>query len=60
MTAISPRDQKTLSIPPLENGDSLTSLEFERRYSAMPHLKKAQLIEGKVYMASPLRFEPHA
>ncbi len=25
----------------------------------MPHLKKAQLIKGKVYMASPLRFEPH-
>ncbi len=60
MTKISPREKKIISIPPLENGDSLTSLEFERRYSAMPHLKKAQLIEGKVYMASPLRFEPHA
>lgn len=60
MTNILPREKKTISIPPLENGDNLTSLEFERRYSAMPHLKKAQLIEGKVYMASPLRFEPHA
>lgn len=47
-------------IPPLQSGDSLTRLEFERRYSAMPHVKKAELIEGIVYMASPLRFEPHA
>ena len=47
-------------IPPLENGDRLTRLEFERRYNAMPELKKAELIEGTVYMASPLRFEPHA
>jgi len=60
MTRILPREKKIISIPPLENGDSLTSPEFERRFSAMPHLKKAQLIEGKVDMASPLRFEPHA
>jgi Uma2 family endonuclease len=26
----------------------------------MTDLKKAELIEGRVYMASPLRFEPHA
>lgn len=48
------------TIPPLENGDMLSRGEFERRYTAMPHLKKAELIEGIVYMASPLRFEPHA
>lgn len=47
-------------IPPLESGDRLTRPEFERRYSAMPNLKKAELIEGVVYVASPLRFEPHA
>jgi len=47
-------------VPPLENGDALTRAEFERRYAAMPRLKKAELIEGIVYMASPLRFEPHA
>ncbi|MGD2183331.1 Uma2 family endonuclease [Lusitaniella coriacea] len=51
---------KYLQIPPLENGDRLTRYEFERRYNAMPHLKKAELIEGIVHMASPLRFEPHA
>ncbi|ABW27402.1 Uma2 family endonuclease [Acaryochloris marina] len=44
----------------LENGDHLTRDEFERRYHAMPHQKKAELIEGVVYLPSPLRFEPHA
>ncbi|MFM7475469.1 MAG: Uma2 family endonuclease, partial [Microcystis aeruginosa] len=45
-----------LTIPRLENGDKLTRREFERRYKAMPNLKKAELIEGIVYiMASPLR-----
>lgn len=45
---------------PLENGDRLTRHEFEQRYQAMPQLKKAELIEGVVYVPSPLRFEPHA
>ncbi len=43
------------SLPLLENGDRLTRYEFERRYQAMPHLKKAELIEGVVYMPSPVR-----
>ena len=47
-------------IPPLENGDRLSREEFERRYHAMPHLKKAELIEGVVYMPSPVRFDAHA
>jgi Uma2 family endonuclease len=47
-------------IPPLESGDHLTRCEFERRYHAMPQLKKAELIEGVVYVPSPLRFTPHA
>src|SRR5262245_63056713 len=47
-------------IPPLENGDQLTRAEFERRYEAMPLLKKAELIEGVVYMGSPVRSEVHA
>ena len=55
-----PEMAASLTIPPLENGDKLTRWEFERRYQAMPHLKKAELIEGIVYMASPLRFESHA
>lgn len=52
------------TIPLLENGDRLTRYEFERRYTAMPPQTKgnpkAELIEGIVYMASPLRFESHA
>jgi Uma2 family endonuclease len=47
-------------IPPLENGDRLTRAEFERRYDAMPDLKKAELIEGIVYMASPVSASNHA
>src|SRR6478736_2622989 len=47
------------AIPPLENGDRLTRAEFERRYEAMPHLKKAELIEGVVYVGSPVRFTQH-
>ncbi|MDZ8239930.1 MAG: Uma2 family endonuclease [Nostoc sp. ChiQUE01a] len=50
---------KSIRIPPLESGDRLSRHEFERRYSAMPHVKKAELIEGIVYVASPLRFNSH-
>ncbi len=46
-------------VPPLENGDRLTRLEFERRYEAMPELRKAELIEGVVYMPSPVRLRHH-
>ncbi len=42
-------------IPLLENGDRLSREEFERRYHAMPHLKKAELIGGRVYMPSPVK-----
>ncbi len=47
------------AVPPLENGDRLTREEFERRYDAMPYLKKAELIEGVVYVPSPVRCERH-
>ncbi len=47
-------------IPPLQFGDRLTRDEFERRYKAMPYLKKAELIEGVVYMPSPVRFHNHS
>ncbi|MEW6491712.1 MAG: Uma2 family endonuclease [Cyanobacteriota bacterium] len=47
------------TIPPLENGDRLNRYEFERRYNAMPKLKKAELIEGIVYMPAALRFKSH-
>jgi len=46
-------------IPPLESGDHLARPEFERRYKAMPEVKKAELIEGVVYMPSPVRAAQH-
>ncbi|MBE9117513.1 Uma2 family endonuclease [Lusitaniella coriacea LEGE 07157] len=48
-----------LNLPPLESGDRLTRYEFERRYWAMPSTKKAELIEGVVYVASPVRTTRH-
>jgi Uma2 family endonuclease len=48
------------AIPPLENGDRLTRAEFERRYDAMPDLKKAELVEGEVFMPSPVRQRRHS
>ena len=52
-----------MDIPVLENGDRLTRCEFERRYAARPDVEKAELIEGIVYMPSPVRLVhsgPHA
>jgi hypothetical protein len=49
----------TGKLPPLQNGDHLTRAEFERRYDAMPGLKKAELIEGVVYMPPPVSFLGH-
>ena len=53
------RDASQRPSPPLEHGDRLTRAEFERRYNAMPSLKKAELIEGVVYMAAAVKFEQH-
>jgi Uma2 family endonuclease len=57
-----PRAQPPITpsaIPPLENGDRLSRAEFERRYKADPEIKKAELIEGVVYVASPVRVRRH-
>lgn len=48
-----------LGPPPLCSGDRLSRAEFERRYQAHPEIKKAELIEGVVYMPSRVRFEQH-
>ena len=45
---------------PLENGERLAAPEFMRRYEAMPEVKKAELIEGVVYMGSAVRLGAHA
>src|SRR3954466_1578868 len=46
-------------VPRLENGDRLGRAEFERRYTAMPWVKKAELIEGRVYLGSRVGIEGH-
>ena len=48
-------------IPPLESGDRLTRHEFERRYTAMPHVKKAAIAVGLLnatVLLELLDFEP--
>lgn len=50
---------RTAAAPPLRAGDRLTREEFERRYHAMPDVKKAELVEGVVYMPSPVPNEGH-
>src|SRR5262245_17650379 len=54
-----PASERRLT-PILENGDHLDRAEFERRWEAMPHLKRAELINGVVHMnAAALRSKEH-
>ena len=49
-------------VPLLENGDTLDTEEFLRRYERMPGVKKAELVGGTVFMASPVsafHSDPH-
>jgi len=57
---VATKETQTITVLPLESGDRLTRAEFERRYQAMPALKKAELIEGVVYVPSPVRYTSHA
>ncbi len=50
---------KVPAVPRLQNGDRLSRPEYERRYEAMPELKNAQLIEGVVFMPSPVTHQHH-
>ena len=53
---------RTMNMPAnflLQTGDRLSRDEFERRYHALPEVKKAELIEGEVHMASPVSFQYH-
>ncbi|MFB8788935.1 MAG: Uma2 family endonuclease [Potamolinea sp.] len=55
-----PPQQKPLLVPPLESGDRLNRYEFERRYNFMSDIRKAELIEGVVYIAAAVGFRSHA
>ncbi|HID63922.1 MAG TPA: Uma2 family endonuclease [Anaerolineae bacterium] len=57
--SVHPRPVPSVRLPPLCAGDRLSRAEFERRYQAHPEIKKAELIEGVVYMPTPVRFEQH-
>ena len=43
--------------PPLLEGDLLTADEFLRRWEEMPDVRRAELIDGTVYMPSPVSLE---
>lgn len=42
------------TILPLRNGEHVSRAEFERRWEATPGLKRAELIEGIVFMPPPI------
>ncbi len=53
------KEAPSIAAVPLESGDRLTRAEFERRYACRPDIKKAELVEGVVYVASPVRINHH-
>src|SRR5690348_2716901 len=54
-TVAAPQKRNSLFDPFLENGTHLSAFEFLRLYEASPQIKKAELVNGIVYMASPVR-----
>lgn len=63
LTAVTASPWPVPAVPPLEAGDRLTRDEFHRRYLLHPEIKKAELIEGVVYVPSPVSYHhsgPHA
>ena len=45
-------------VQPLRAGEQLSQEEFLRRWEALPSLKRAELIQGRVYLPSPVS-NPH-
>lgn len=45
---------------PFENGDVMSREQFHRLYSACEGLERVELIEGVVYLPSPIRVKGHA
>jgi Uma2 family endonuclease len=48
------RPSRVASLPPLVEGQRLDQAEFHRRYEAMPPGTRAELIDGVVFMPSPV------
>jgi hypothetical protein len=59
MSTIPQPRRPAAQVPPLRDGERLSRDEFHRRYEAMPDDVKAELIEGVVYMPSPVRVPEH-
>lgn len=57
--SVDSHEEQRDGVPPMNPGDHLSRAEFERRYSAHPEIKKAELIEGVVYMPTPVRHVSH-
>ncbi len=58
--SVSVEKSKTVAVPWLQAGDRLSRPEFERRFDATPNLKKAELLEGMVYMPPPVSDQNHS
>jgi Uma2 family endonuclease len=56
---IAPHSRARANAPTLEPGDHLARAEFERRYALRPDLHKAELVQGVVYVPSPVRIDDH-
>jgi Uma2 family endonuclease len=62
MTTVPRSSHPRAEVPDLNSGDRMTREEFHRIYSQMPEGFRAELVEGIVYVASPLKLrhsEPH-
>jgi Uma2 family endonuclease len=60
LPTLKPKERSRSTPPPLQAGDRLARAEFHRRYLAHPEIKKAELIEGVVYIPSPIRLDQHS
>jgi hypothetical protein len=52
MTTITSGHRAQKPLPPLQHGDHLARDEFERRWALQPELKKAELLDGMVFLAA--------
>ena len=62
MTTVPGPTRQATDAPDLNSGDRMTRAQFHRLYSQMPDHFKAELVEGIVYVASPLKIrhgKPH-
>ena len=50
----------SFATPTLESGDRLSPEEFDRIYAQCSDIRKAELIDGVVYVASPVHWEGHS